>query len=56
MATVNPGSESGSLLGRCPICHAEIPQADLLITYESAGGWPMMFAACNRCETVVHPS
>lgn len=52
-ATENRGS--GRLLGRCPSCDAAIPSGRLLIEYESAGGWPKMFAECPRCADVVHP-
>lgn len=43
------------ILGRCPSCDAMIPQSGLLIEYESADGWPQMFAECPRCTDVVHP-
>lgn len=43
------------LLGRCPVCDADIPTRNLLIRYTAAGGWPTMFAACPRCDDVVHP-
>lgn len=42
-------------LGRCPHCQATIPDGYLLIRYESANGWPTMFAECPDCEAVVHP-
>lgn len=42
-------------LGRCPHCDRDIPKRNLLISYESAGEWPRMFAECPTCEEPVHP-
>lgn len=43
------------MLGTCPMCEAPIPNANLLIKYETDDGWPRMFAECPSCETPVHP-
>lgn len=50
--TIDDGSTP---LGACPNCASLIPEPNLLIKYESAGGWPRMFAECPTCGQVVHP-
>lgn len=47
--------ERGETLGRCPVCDAWIPSRKLLIRYETAEGWPRLFAECPACEVPVHP-
>lgn len=42
-------------LGTCPECGRQIPAGNLLIKYESPGGWPRMFAECPNCAIPVHP-
>lgn len=42
-------------LGRCPNCEEQIPSEKLLIKYETAEGWPKMFAECPACNEPVHP-
>lgn len=44
-----------SSLGRCPRCGAEIPEAYLLIRYETAAGEESSFAECPDCEDVITP-
>jgi len=43
------------MLGRCPRCEVPIPRGGLLIEYETADGWPQMYAECPSCAEVVHP-
>lgn len=45
-----------STLGKCPNCAEGIPPRNLLIRYETEGGWPRMFAKCPACGSVVHPA
>jgi hypothetical protein len=47
--------EDEPYLGRCPQCSARIPGDALLIRYQSASDWPMQFADCPACRSVVHP-
>lgn len=42
-------------LGRCPNCEVMIPPENLLIKYETDGGWPKLFAECPDCRDPVHP-
>ena len=42
-------------LGRCPKCNVMIPTPNLLIRYETADGWPKLFAECPDCRDPVHP-
>ncbi|MDY6819911.1 MAG: hypothetical protein SVG88_14720 [Halobacteriales archaeon] len=43
-----------SMLGRCPDCQTSIPEARLLIEYETADG-TAVYAECPDCRDVVHP-
>lgn len=40
--------------GSCPACGARIPEAGVLIEYETNDG-PAAFAECPDCLDVVHP-
>lgn len=40
--------------GQCPNCEATIPEAAILIRYETSAG-ESMYAECPSCEAVVHP-
>lgn len=45
----------GTMLGRCPLCTAEIPIEQLVVSYEPESGWPRMLAACVTCDEIVRP-
>lgn len=47
---------NATVLGQCPTCDAAIPRGQLLLEYETDRGWPEMFAECQDCGDVVHPS
>ena len=55
MADAYDPESGGALLGYCPDCEARIPRGGLLVKYETADGWPRMFAECPDCGEVVHP-
>ncbi|WP_449404910.1 DUF7837 family putative zinc-binding protein [Halosimplex salinum] len=55
MSGTRDGRARDQPLGRCPICESMIPPGNLLIRYESADGWPKLFAECPGCEDPVHP-
>jgi peptide methionine sulfoxide reductase MsrB len=42
-------------LGVYPDCDVVILFSNLLIKYETEGGWPQFFAECPQCEDPVHP-
>lgn len=44
-----------TILGRCPNCGEEIPQAWMLIEYETVDGTTDYWAECLGCGTVVSP-
>jgi len=48
-------NSDASELGRCPECGERIPEAWLLIKYETGGGETRLWAECPACETVVSP-
>lgn len=43
------------LLGQCADCDTPIPSSQLLVSYETADGWPCMYAECPACEEIVRP-
>lgn len=45
----------GTTLGLCPLCESAIPAEQLVIEYTPETGWPLMLAACRRCEELVGP-
>lgn len=44
-----------TILGRCPNCSEEIPQAWVLIEYETEDGTTGYWAECLVCDSVVSP-
>ncbi|QLH76912.1 hypothetical protein HZS55_06195 [Halosimplex rubrum] len=48
-------SADESSLGRCPDCGEPVPEAWLLIEYETGDGETDIYAECPSCETVVSP-
>jgi endogenous inhibitor of DNA gyrase (YacG/DUF329 family) len=55
MVTADDGQRTTQILGICPACDRPIPKPNLLIAYETADGWPRMFAECPSCGEPVHP-
>lgn len=43
------------LLGQCADCDSPIPSDHLLVSYETEGGWPCLYAECPGCEEIVRP-
>lgn len=50
-----PCGADDPILGRCPICGAQIPPAGLLASYSVEEEWPRMLAECGRCAEIVGP-
>jgi uncharacterized C2H2 Zn-finger protein len=48
-------NSDASELGRCPECGKRIPEAWLLIKYETSDGETRFWAECPACETIVSP-
>lgn len=48
-------NDDGAILGRCPNCSEEVPEAWVLIEYETADGTTAYWAECLACDTVVSP-
>jgi hypothetical protein len=49
-------SNPNAVLGECPQCGQEIPQAYLLIEYEMEDGEAGIWAECPECADVVDPN
>jgi DNA-directed RNA polymerase subunit RPC12/RpoP len=49
-------SGDASPVGRCPQCGREIPEAYLLIEYETEAGETGRWAECPECDEVVSPN
>jgi len=47
--------DDASPLGRCPQCGRELPEAYLLIEYETDAGETGYWVECPDCEAVVAP-
>jgi endogenous inhibitor of DNA gyrase (YacG/DUF329 family) len=48
-------NSDASELGRCPDCGEPVPEAWLLIEYETVDGEKGIYAECPACEDVVAP-
>jgi hypothetical protein len=55
MSRTSDSPSADPVLGTCPACDDVIPKANLLIAYQTADGWPRMFAECPNCQDPVHP-
>ena len=49
-------SGDASPVGRCPQCGREIPEAYLLIEYETEAGETGRWAECPECNEVIDPN
>jgi hypothetical protein len=47
-------NSDASVLGLCPECGERIPEAWLLIKYETTDGETRIWAECPACEAVVN--